>query len=128
MNRILVIDDNAEILNVVKLILELHGYEVLTSGKGEETENDVIKYSPQLILCDVYLKGSNGVEICNQLKSNKLTRNIPIIMFSAQVNDYLVFRKCAADDFIAKPFDNTVLLQKIEHLLKISEGNEEARA
>lgn len=73
MKRLLVIDDNAEILSAIKVILEINGYEVLTSGKGEDTRNDVIKYSPQLILLDVYLRGCNGVEICNELKSNKLT-------------------------------------------------------
>lgn len=128
MKRILVIDDNAEILNVVKLILETKGYEVITSGKGEETTTDVVKYAPQLILLDVYLKGSNGVEICNQLKSNTLTRHIPVIMFSAQVNDYLVSRKCAPDDFIEKPFDINLLLEKIASLLNTSNGNGEARA
>lgn len=128
MKRIMVIDDNLEILSVVKAILEMHGYEVITSGKGEEAKNEVVKHSPQLILLDVYLKGSNGVEICNQLKSDKLTRHIPVIMFSAQTTDYLVLRKCAADDFIEKPFDNNVLVKKVDHLLNTAKGNAEATA
>jgi DNA-binding response OmpR family regulator len=122
MKRILVVDDNADILDIVRIFLERNGYEVCTISKGDDILNDVVNYSPQIILLDVYLRGSNGVEICNQLKANSSTRHIPIIMFSAQTNDYLILRKCAADDFIAKPFDEKVLVEKIDHLLKNHEG------
>ena len=83
MNRILVVDDNADILEVARIFLESNGYNVSTVSKGDDILNDVVKYSPQIILLDVYLRGSNGVEICNYLKSNSSTRHIPIIMFSA---------------------------------------------
>ena len=122
MKRILVLDDNADILDVVRIFLETNGYEVLTISRADDILNDVVNYSPQIILLDVYLRGSNGVEICNQLKSNSLTRHIPIMMFSAGANDYLILRKCAADDFIEKPFDEKILLEKIDHLLKTHEG------
>ncbi|HUS01509.1 MAG TPA: response regulator [Chitinophagaceae bacterium] len=117
MKRILVVDDNADILDVVRIFLESNGYEVLTVSKGDNILNDVVNYSPQIILLDVYLRGSNGVEICNNLKSNSSTKHIPIIMFSAQTSDYLILRKCAADDFIPKPFDEKVLIEKISNLL-----------
>ena len=122
MKRILVVDDNADILDIVRIFLERNGYEVLTINKGDDILNNVVNYSPQIILLDVYLRGSNGVEICNQLKANASTRHIPIIMFSAQTNDYLILRKCAADDFISKPFDENVLVEKIDRLLKTNEG------
>ena len=122
MKRVLVVDDNADILDIVRIFLESNGYEVFTTSKGDEILHDVVTYSPQIILLDVYLRGSNGVEICNQLKANSSTRHIPIIMFSAQTNDYLILRKCAADDFIAKPFDEKILVEKIDHLLKTHEG------
>ena len=122
MKRILVLDDNADILDVVRIFLETNGYEVLTISRADDILNDVVNYSPQIILLDVYLRGSNGVEICNQLKANSSTRHIPIMMFSAGANDYLILRKCAADDFIEKPFDEKILLGKIDHLLKTHEG------
>lgn len=118
MKRVLVVDDNPDILDVVRIFLESNKYEVFTSSKGDNILNDIVNYSPQIILLDVYLRGSNGVEICNNLKSNSSTKHIPIIMFSAQANDYLILRKCAADDFIAKPFDEKTLVEKINHLLK----------
>lgn len=124
MKRVLVVDDNFDILDVVRIFLESNGYEVSTVSNGDSILNDVVNYSPQIILLDVYLRGSNGVEICNHLKSNSSTRHIPIIMFSAQTTDYLILRKCAADDFIAKPFDEKSLVDKINHLLK----NQEERA
>ena len=129
MKRILVVDDNSDILEVVRIFLESNGYEVFTLSKGDNILNDAVNYSPQLILLDVYLRGSNGVEICNRLKSNPSTKHIPIIMFSAQTNDYLILRKCAADDFIPKPFDEKILVEKINNLLKKHpENNEGARA
>lgn len=123
MSRLLVIDDDADTLDAVKLFLELNGYEVLASSRGEDAMNYIVDYCPQIIMLDVYLKGPNGVEICNRLKSSSLTRHIPIIMFSAEANDYLILRKCAADDFIPKPIDEKMLLAKIEHLLKAPAAN-----
>jgi DNA-binding response OmpR family regulator len=129
MKRILVVDDDPDTLEAVRILLELNGYEVLTSSKGDDAVNNVVDFSPNIIMLDVYLKGSNGVEICNRLKSSSLTRHIPIIMFSAESNDYLILRKCAADDFIAKPFDLKVLLAKVEQLLtQAKTGTEEVRA
>ena len=122
MKRVLVVDDNADILDVVRIFLERNDFEVFTSNKGDDILNDVVNYSPQIILLDVYLRGSNGVEICNRLKSNSATRHIPIIMLSAHANDYLILRKCAADDFIAKPFDEKIMVEKINHLLKTNDG------
>ncbi len=123
MNRILIVDDEADSLYNIKLLLEMKGYEVFTSSRGEETLSHVVDFCPQIILLDVYLRGSNGVEICNRLKSSSLTRHIPIIMYSAESNGYLILRKCAADDFVSKPFDEKILLPVIEHLLKTSSGS-----
>lgn len=118
MKRILVVDDNADILDVVRIFLESNGFEVFTISNGDNILTDIANYSPQIILLDVYLRGANGVEICNNLKSNSSSRHIPIIMFSAQTTDYLILRKCAADDFIEKPFDEKILVEKINHLLE----------
>ena len=117
MKRILVIDDDHGILDVVRLFLESKGYEVFTASQGDNAVNNAVSCCPQVILLDVYLKDSNGVEICHRLKANPLTRNIPVIMFSGEVSDHLILRKCAAEDFIEKPYDEKTLVAKIEALL-----------
>jgi DNA-binding response OmpR family regulator len=123
MKRILVIDDDPGILEVFKTILEVKGFEVSTFNNGEITVNEILGKSPNVILLDVYLKGSNGVELCNRLKADSLTRNIPVIMSSAQTSDYLILRKCNAQDFISKPIDIEDMIGKINNQIKISEEN-----
>ncbi len=122
MDRILVVDDNVDILQVVKAILETHGFEVLTTPKAEETFEKTESYHPQLILMDVYLSsGMDGREICKSLKQNDKTKDIPVIMFSAQTKAEEVLKVCRADDFIAKPFAMKDLLSKIRyHISQVS--------
>jgi DNA-binding response OmpR family regulator len=116
MDRILVVDDNVDILQVVKAILETHGFEVLTTPRAEETFEKTETYQPQLILMDVYLSsGLDGREICKALKQNAKTKDIPVIMFSAQTREEEVLRVCKADDFLGKPFAMKDLLSKIRH-------------
>ena len=118
MKRILIVDDNVDILELVEIILDKHGYEILKSPKGEDTIKNVETFSPQVILLDVYLGSVNGTDICTELKANPLTQHIPIIMFSAHSNKKLIFEKCKADDFIAKPFAIYNLVDKIETQIK----------
>jgi len=115
MSRILVVDDNVDILQIVKVILENYGYEVLVTLKGEEALSRTDIFDPHLILLDVFLSsGIDGRDICRALKSNDKTKDIPIIMFSAQTKMEDIFRSCKADDFIAKPFEVKDLLNKIQ--------------
>lgn len=121
MKRILVIDDDIDTLQLIKIFLEANNFEVFTFSNGEITITEILSHSPDVILLDVYLKGSNGVEICNQLKGDSLTRHIPIIMLSAQTTDYLILRKCAAEDFISKPINMDELIARIDKQIKASE-------
>ncbi|MEO6456306.1 MAG: response regulator [Ginsengibacter sp.] len=115
MNRILVVDDNTDILEIVKVILENYGYEVVVTPNGEETLTRTDVFDPHLILMDVFLaSGLDGRDICRALKSNDKTKDIPVIMFSAQTKMEDVFKSCRADDFIAKPFEVKDLLHKIQ--------------
>lgn len=115
MNRILVVDDNTDILQIVKVILENYGYEVVVTPNGEETLSKTDVFNPQLILMDVFLAaGIDGREICKTLKSNDKTKDIPVIMFSAQTKMEDVLKSCKADDFIAKPFEVKELVNKIQ--------------
>jgi DNA-binding response OmpR family regulator len=121
MNRILVVDDNTDILQIVKVILENYGYDVIVTPNGEETLSKTDDFNPQLILMDVFLSaGIDGRDICRTLKSNEATKDIPVIMFSAQIKMEDVFKSCRADDFIAKPFEVKDLLSKIKFHLSQS--------
>ncbi len=120
MSRILVIDDDKDILELVEIILLRNGFEILISPKGEETLANVENFAPQVILLDVFLAGVNGIDICNELKSNTKTAHIPIIMYSAHTNQNAIMQQCNANDFLAKPFDIRNLIDKIEFQLKNS--------
>ena len=113
MKRVLIVDDNSDILWVVETILKRYGFDVITTLKGEEVMDKTEEYNPQLILLDVFLSGIDGIEVCNTLKSNPLTKDIPIIMFSAHTNYHDIMKFCKADDFVAKPFDSNELVKKI---------------
>ncbi len=117
MKRILVVDDDKDILNILKLILQMNGFEVMVTPNGEEALTKSLTYCPQLVLLDVFLSGSDGRDICNLLKGNPSTKNIPVVIFSAHSNFEDVLKVCDADDFISKPFDISELVEKINYHL-----------
>ena len=80
MERVLIVDDNSDILWVVEVVLKRYGFEVLALPKGEDVLPKARSFSPDLILLDVFLSGIDGIEVCNRLKDNPRTKDIPIIM------------------------------------------------
>lgn len=119
MKRVLVVDDNNDILWVVETILKRYGFDVMTTLRGEDVLSKTRDFSPQLILLDVFLSGVDGISVCNTLKSIPETKDIPIIMFSAHTNFSELKKFCEADDFVAKPFDTNELVKKINHQIAI---------
>lgn len=117
MNRVLIVDDNTDILWVVEIILKRYGFNVMSTLKGEEVLAKTKMFSPQLILLDVFLSGIDGIDVCNTLKSTPETKDIPVIMISAHTNFKDIKKFCKADDFIAKPFDANELVKKINHYI-----------
>lgn len=105
MKRILVVDDDKDILQVVQIVLQLKGYDTMMSWKGEDTLKNVDSFSPDVILLDVNLGSTSGITICSQLKADSKTHDIPVIMFSAHANSTKINSECGADGFIGKPFD-----------------------
>jgi DNA-binding response OmpR family regulator len=121
MSHILVIDDDPDILDALRFLLEDAGFTVITSQNGEYAEKLIkAKILPQLIILDVLLSGKDGRDICTLLKKNPSTRYIPIIMISAHPNVEKSIIGAGANAFIAKPFDVDDLLQKVGNLLKTS--------
>jgi DNA-binding response OmpR family regulator len=111
--RILVVDDDSDILEVVQLVLEEEGYLTKTSLEAYNIES-LLNYHPDLILLDVLLSGTDGRMISKRLKSQDTTKHIPIVLMSAHVSAGSTIAKSRADDFIAKPFEIDTLLATIQ--------------
>jgi len=104
--KVLVVDDDIDILDVIRIILEDEGYEVSTLDNGRDVLKEVASNMPDLILLDVMLCGMDGRDVCKNLKSHALYKSIPIIMISASHNLQGVLKEeGTADGFISKPFD-----------------------
>lgn len=117
MKRVLIVDDDVDILDVLKVVLKFHGFEVTTTQYGNNVISESLAFSPNLILLDVFLSGVDGRDVCNRLKQAPETKEIPVIMFSAHSNKNEIMQYCNADDFIAKPFDINDLVSKINGLV-----------
>lgn len=115
MNRVLVVDDDQSILDAMEIALDLEGYEVETTTRGQETFSKIYSFKPDLILMDVYLSGMDGREICKQIKEDDNTKNIPVIIFSANRSMKEVFKESGANDFIGKPFNMDELYEKVKN-------------
>ena len=117
--KILVVDDDPDILDALQITLEDAGYEVTTTEKGDYAENlrDTNGGLPDVIILDVLLSGKDGRIICQKLKSQEDTRHIPIIMISAHPGAKQSVKAVGADDFLAKPFEIDDLLAKVEQHL-----------
>ncbi|CAN5166886.1 hypothetical protein BH09PAT1_BH09PAT1_4410 [soil metagenome] len=116
--KILVVDDDRDILEPIELLLSLEGYMVQTTTKGEQIYGEVASFKPDLILLDVLMSGSDGRTICKNLKADSAVNAIPIIMMSAHPSAKSDSERCGADDFIAKPFDIPDLLAIIKKYIK----------
>ncbi|AYL94079.1 response regulator [Mucilaginibacter celer] len=117
MRRILAVDDDKDILDIIRYILEESGYEVSVLADGKDFFDRVEKFTPDLILLDIMLGSLDGRELCRKLKENSETRAIPVILVSASHNPGKLNQAGAPDDFIAKPFDIDDLLGSISRQL-----------
>lgn len=118
-NRVLIVEDDPSVLRATSYILEKEGYEVITAQNGLEGLKKAKESSPDLLILDVMLPGIDGFEICHSLRGEPQTANLPIVMFSAkgQQSDKDTGMKMGADDYLTKPVDRTVLLDKVAGLL-----------
>ncbi|NEN25625.1 response regulator [Cryomorpha ignava] len=115
--HILIIDDNEDIVFMLKAMLTLKGYLVDVRTNTDKLEEHLLKKRPNLILMDMLLSGSDGREICKKLKANKAFSDIPIIMISAHPTAKHDCLKAGSDFFLAKPFDMKNLFEKVHEAL-----------
>ena len=120
--RIIVADDDPAIVDSIAYILEDEGYIVEKTLDGGKV-NKMFKSKPDLLLLDVWMSGQDGREICKLLKSQPETKNVPIIMVSANKDTEKIAREIGADDFLGKPFDIEDLLGKVKKQLQKSSTN-----
>ena len=118
--KILVVDDEKDMVYAVKLRLEANDYEVLTAYDGHEALEKSRKENPDLIILDLMLPKVDGYKVCRMLKFDAKYKKIPIIMFTARIgkNDEKIGYEVGANAYLTKPFDPQVLLKKIKELLK----------
>jgi DNA-binding response OmpR family regulator len=118
MKRIIVVDDDEEVLDTIELVLEIGGYEVEPLNNAEDIHDTVNSFNPDLIILDIVLGKLDGRTICSEIKTNAKTKHIPILMMSGLYKaDEISLLETPPDDFMPKPFKMDVLLEKIETLI-----------
>jgi len=115
--RILIIDDDADVLDVMQEALKYEGFDVKIAERADDIFALIKEYDPQLIMMDYILKGINGGELCHQIKTNPETSNLPVVLLSAYPRVYNSLGTYGADEFIAKPFDLYDLFGRVNGLL-----------
>ena len=124
MDKLLIVDDEPDITNVLRLILEAEGYQVVPALSGDEALSVAEIEAPDLVLLDLMMPGKSGLETCRHLKNQSRTRNIPVIIFSALGRD--VDRKLTAEAgasvHLKKPFNNARLLTEVKRCLGEERG------
>lgn len=123
--RILVVEDEEHIVELIKYNLESNGYEVLTAFDGIDAIKIAFAEIPDLILLDLMLPQIDGIEVTKRLRKDSSTRDIPIIMLTAKSEeiDKIVGLEIGADDYITKPFSIRELMARIKAVLRRSKAN-----
>jgi DNA-binding response OmpR family regulator len=116
-NRIVIVDGDPGIQDILKIIFDRAGFETIVFSDGNAVLNT--KYEmPDIFLLDMQIAGINGLDICRQLKTQKKTKDIPVIIISATSGIEKLAKSAGANDFIEKPFKRSELLDKAAQALK----------
>jgi len=118
--KILVVDDEADLVETVRFPLEMEGFNVLVSYNGEDALNQARKEKPDLILLDLMLPKLDGYKVCRLLKFDEKYKHIPILMLTAktQEKDKILGKETGADEYITKPFDIDDLMKRVKAYLQ----------
>jgi DNA-binding response OmpR family regulator len=117
--RVLIVDDEPNILASLEFILEKAGLQVAVARDGQEALDAVARFRPDLVLLDVIMPVLNGYEVCQRLKSDPATKDVRVLMLSAKVRDVEVAKalELGADAYVTKPFSTRELVAKVRELL-----------
>jgi len=117
--KILIVDDEVDLVETVRFPLEMEGFNVLVSYNGEDALSQARKERPDLILLDLMLPKLDGYKVCRLLKFDERYKNIPILMLTAktQEKDKALGMETGANEYITKPFDIDKLVEKVKGYL-----------
>jgi len=119
LRRIMIVDDDREILEMTAMLLSAAGYEVMTAQSGEEAVFLLQDNPPELILLDINMPGMDGWEVLRLIKEDEATRTLAVVMFSVnfELREKLHALQQGATDYITKPFDTGALVRRVEEIL-----------
>jgi len=120
MTKVLIIDDDPDVRTVMNVLMKKQGYEVETAFNREDALLKLEEFQPSVILLDVLLSGTDGRELCREIKDNEDMKSIPVIMVSAHPGAAENIAHYGADDFISKPINTYSLLEKLDRLVNES--------
>ena len=121
--KVLVVDDDSGIGEMLKTLLEFYGFEVTVTEIPDSAEKLIAEKQIDVVMLDMLISGVNGTDVCSRLRNNKDTENIPILMMSALHNAGEKCKEAGADDFIAKPFEMEELMAKIKGIVTKRRNN-----
>ena len=123
-STIMIVDDDHELVTIVRVILEQKGFNVRCAYNGPQLFADLDEYKPDLIILDIMMPEMDGLEVLTRLKGSLGTSSIPVILLTAKVQyeDVLGGYKMGADHYITKPFTRTQLITGINRLLSGDQG------
>ena len=118
--RILVVDDERDILELIRFNLEREGFTVFTVDTGEAALSQTNRIRPDLVVLDLMLPGVDGTEVCRRLRHDEATHAIPVLMLTARTedSDIVTGLEVGADDYVTKPFSPRVLVARIRAILR----------
>jgi two-component system phosphate regulon response regulator PhoB len=120
MSKILVVDDESDIVDLLTIHLQREGHEVSSTGHGLSVLPEVLRFEPDLIVLDIMLPGIDGVQVHKRLRADARTRQIPVVMLTAkaQTHDRIAGLEGGADDYLTKPFSPRELMLRINAVLR----------
>lgn len=129
--KILIVEDERDILQLVKLYLEKEGYRTLTASTGKEGLSTALSHTPDLVILDLMLPEMDGLEVCKRLRADQKTATLPIMMLTAKAeeSDTVIGLELGADDYVTKPFSPKTLVARVKALFRrVDRAQEEAPA
>ena len=121
--RVLIIDNDDDVLDMMQEALTYEGFDVHSIAKIDDILAAVAEHQPDIVILDYLLTGINGGELCHQIKSNKTTAHLPVILVSAYPRVFHSLGNYQSDAFISKPFDLQELTDCINNLIAESLGH-----
>ncbi len=120
-NKIMVVDDEPDVVDLVRLVLESDGFQVVPAYSGKEALEKIGKEMPDLVLLDIMMPQMDGWEVYSRIRANPKTKDVPVAMLTAKsqsIDKMIGLHVVKVDDYITKPFGRSELLERVKRILK----------